>query len=114
MITLLHVVPLLLALGATPAPAPAAPAPTGKVVTLGAPPSLAYELVNGVKVFHLTAEVIEHEVTPGMKLKVWGYNGITPGPTIEATEGDRVRIAETRPVSRLKRWRVVEIIERAR
>ena len=65
------------------------------MVTLGAPPSLAYELVNGVKVFHLTAEVIEHEVTPGMKLKVWGYNGITPGPTIEATEGDRVRILVT-------------------
>ncbi len=29
-------------------------------------------------------------------------------------EGDRVRIAETRPLSRTKRWRVVEIIERAK
>ncbi len=28
--------------------------------------------------------------------------------------GDRVRIAETRPQSRSKRWRVVEIVERAR
>jgi len=27
--------------------------------------------------------------------------------------GDRVRIAETRPLSRLKRWQLVEIIERA-
>jgi small subunit ribosomal protein S17 len=29
-------------------------------------------------------------------------------------EGDRVRVAETRPLSRLKRWRVVEVLERAR
>ncbi len=28
-------------------------------------------------------------------------------------EGDRVRIVETRPLSRLKRWRVTEVIERA-
>ena len=28
--------------------------------------------------------------------------------------GDRVRIAETRPVSKLKRWRLVQILERAR
>jgi small subunit ribosomal protein S17 len=32
----------------------------------------------------------------------------------DAHEGDRVRIAETRPLSRLKRWRVVEVLERAR
>lgn len=28
--------------------------------------------------------------------------------------GDRVRVAETRPLSKQKRWRVVEVIERAR
>ena len=28
--------------------------------------------------------------------------------------GDRVRVAETRPLSKLKRWRIVEILERAR
>jgi small subunit ribosomal protein S17 len=32
----------------------------------------------------------------------------------DAHEGDRVRLAETRPMSRLKRWRVVEVLERAR
>ena len=32
----------------------------------------------------------------------------------DAREGDRVRIAETRPLSKLKRWRVIEILERAR
>jgi small subunit ribosomal protein S17 len=30
-----------------------------------------------------------------------------------AREGDRVRIVETRPLSRTKRWRVVEVLERA-
>ena len=34
--------------------------------------------------------------------------------TNDVREGDRVRIAETRPLSRLKRWRVVEVLERAR
>jgi small subunit ribosomal protein S17 len=30
------------------------------------------------------------------------------------TEGDRVRVAETRPLSKKKRWRLLEIVERAR
>ncbi len=29
-------------------------------------------------------------------------------------EGDRVRVTETRPLSKLKRWRIVEILERAK
>jgi small subunit ribosomal protein S17 len=32
----------------------------------------------------------------------------------EAKVGDRVRVAETRPTSKTKRWRLVEIVERAR
>jgi small subunit ribosomal protein S17 len=35
-------------------------------------------------------------------------------PTNELRVGDRVRLAETRPLSKLKRWRVLEILERAR
>jgi small subunit ribosomal protein S17 len=31
-----------------------------------------------------------------------------------AKVGDRVRVAETRPMSKLKRWRLVEVLERAR
>jgi small subunit ribosomal protein S17 len=34
--------------------------------------------------------------------------------TNDVREGDRVRIAETRPMSKLKRWRIVEVLERAR
>lgn len=32
----------------------------------------------------------------------------------EARTGDRVRVVETRPLSKTKRWRVVEIMERAK
>ena len=32
----------------------------------------------------------------------------------EAKEGDRVRVSETRPLSKLKHWRVLEVLERAR
>jgi len=35
-------------------------------------------------------------------------------PTNDVREGDRVRLTETRPLSKLKRWRVVEVLERAR
>ena len=34
--------------------------------------------------------------------------------TNDARVGDRVRIAETRPLSKTKRWRLVEILERAK
>jgi len=34
--------------------------------------------------------------------------------TNDVREGDRVRIAETRPTSKNKRWRIVEVLERAR
>ncbi len=47
------------------------------------------------KEFHLVAEEIEQEFAPGMTVKVWGYNGGSPGPTIEAVEGDNVRIFVT-------------------
>ena len=32
----------------------------------------------------------------------------------DAREGDRVRVAETRPLSKQKRWRLLEIVERAK
>ncbi|MGH9303157.1 MAG: 30S ribosomal protein S17 [Acidimicrobiales bacterium] len=32
----------------------------------------------------------------------------------EAQTGDRVRVAETRPLSKTKRWRLVDVLERAR
>ncbi|MBK6277706.1 MAG: copper oxidase [Gammaproteobacteria bacterium] len=57
--------------------------------------TLPYTLKDGVKEFHLVAEEVEHEFAPGCVAKCWGYNGSTPGPTLEAVEGDRVRIFVT-------------------
>ena len=55
-------------------------------------PKLPWTLDNGVKVFHLSAEVVKTQLLPGREMYGWGYNGRVPGPTIEINEGDRVRI----------------------
>jgi manganese oxidase len=47
------------------------------------------------KEFHLVAEPVEGQFAPGMTAHLWGYNGQSPGPTIEAVEGDKVRIFVT-------------------
>lgn len=57
--------------------------------------SLPWKMDGDVKVFHLIAEPIRREFAPGFWVNCWGYNGSTPGPTIEAVEGDRVRILVT-------------------
>lgn len=57
--------------------------------------SLPWKIINGVKVYHLVAEEVEHEFASGLKARCWGYNGRVHGPTIEAVEGDRVRIYVT-------------------
>ncbi len=57
--------------------------------------TLPWELKDGVKEFHLVAQAVEREFAPGMRVKCWGYNGESPGPTIECVEGDRVRILVT-------------------
>ncbi len=79
-------------------------------------PGLGYELVDGVKVFHLVAQPVERLLLDGppapgslwdrwhkakgamhgmdipKPARLWGFNGSMPGPTIEAVQGDRVRI----------------------
>jgi FtsP/CotA-like multicopper oxidase with cupredoxin domain len=55
-------------------------------------PNLPWKMVDGAKEFHLIAEPVRVEFVPGRVVDVWGYNGTMPGPTIEANEGDRVRI----------------------
>jgi len=61
--------------------------------------SLPVRIVDDTKVFHLTAEPVSHDFAPGMRGECWGYNGRTPGPTMEVVEGDFVRIYVT------NRWR---------
>lgn len=88
----------------------------GMVNTLGVPP-LGYEMDGDVKVFTLIAQPVVHHLTDGRPadetiieemnrytggmhhmaggpraVRLWGYNGSMPGPTIEATEGDRIRV----------------------
>jgi len=88
----------------------------GMVETLNVP-ALGYELDGKVKVFTLIAQPMEHVITDGKPMDnsiipamhrftggmghmldmeqkglVWGYNGSMPGPTIEATAGDTIRV----------------------
>jgi manganese oxidase len=57
--------------------------------------SLPWRMRNGIKEFHLVAEPVVREIAPGMKAHLWGYNGQSPGPTIEVVEADRVRMFVT-------------------
>lgn len=61
-------------------------------VTAPSGATLPFEVVGGVKVFHLRVHEFEHEFAPNLKAKCWGYNGYVNNPVIEAVEGDRVRI----------------------
>lgn len=87
----------------------------GRVHTLNVPP-LGYEMHGDVKVFTLMAQPIKRFLTEGgmpdesiikasnrftggmrhmnppKEAKLWGYNGSMPGSTIEAVEGDRIRV----------------------
>jgi FtsP/CotA-like multicopper oxidase with cupredoxin domain len=58
-------------------------------------PSLPFKMDGKVKVFHLIAEPVRREFSPGLVVNTWGYNGSSPGPTLEATEGETVRILVT-------------------
>lgn len=82
-----HGAPLATPGARSPLVAPGQPAvvtPTGS--------TLPWRVVDGVKVGHLVAEPIRHEFAPGLRVGAWGYNGGTPGPTIEAVDGDRLRL----------------------
>jgi manganese oxidase len=68
--------------------------PYNPVVTLNGW-TLPWRMRNGVKEFHLVAEPVVREMTEGFKAHLWGYNGQSPGPTIEVVEGDHVRIFVT-------------------
>ena len=53
---------------------------------------LPFRMVDGVKEFHLTAEVVRTFFVPGRVVDAWGFNNSVPGPTIEVQQGDRIRI----------------------
>ena len=68
--------------------------PYNPVVTLNGW-TLPWRMNKRVKEFHLIAEPVVREIAPGMKANLWGYNGQSPGPTIEVVEGDKVRLFVT-------------------
>ena len=74
-------------------------------------PDLPYERDGRVKVFHLTAEPVRKKIAPFKTIDAWGYNGSCPGPTIQVTQGDRVRVIfENRlPESTSLHWHGLEI-----
>jgi manganese oxidase len=78
------------------------PAPTKG---LGGQP-LEFTMDGDVKVFDLVCQVVQWEVTPGTMVEAWTYNGVTPGPEIRVTEGDKVRINVTNelPQSTAVHW----------
>jgi len=61
--------------------------------------TLPWRMKAGWKEFHLVAGPVRREIAPGMAANLWGYNGQSPGPTIECVEGDKVRIFVTNKLS---------------
>ncbi len=55
-------------------------------------PDLPFRMDGNIKEFHLIAEPVKREIVPGRIVDLWGYNGSAPGPTIQVTKGDRVRV----------------------
>ena len=66
---------------------------------------------NGVKVFELTAKVVQWEVAPGKRYEAWTYNGVVPGPQLRVKQGEtvKVRLKNTLPQSTSIHWHGVEL-----
>ena len=83
---------------ASPSMQPPVPPPSGQdyqpVVTLNGW-TLPWRMNGEWKEFHLVAEPVQREFAAGMTVNLWGYNGQVPGPTIEAVEGDKIRVFVT-------------------
>ena len=75
---------------------------TGKVVSNKMDKTIVVAIVN-----HVKHPLIGKNVKKTYKLKAHDENN-------ECTIGDTVKVMETRPISKDKRWRLVEIIEKAR
>jgi manganese oxidase len=54
--------------------------------------TLPWRMNGDWKESYLMTEPVVREFAPGVKAYLWGHNGQSPGPTIEAVEGDKVRI----------------------
>lgn len=59
------------------------------------PPLLESEIIDGERVFRLTAQAGATELVPGVRFATMGFNGTHLGPTIRAARGEHVRIHVT-------------------
>ncbi len=66
--------------------------PPVRVMVPDLPERIPWTMVDGAKEFHIRCQAVRRELLPTFTLDCWGFNGLMPGPTIEATVGDRVRL----------------------
>ena len=83
-----------------------------KTEGLGGQP-IAPTIENGVKVFNLTAKVVQWEMSPGKKFEAWTYNGTVPGPEIRIKQGEtiKVRLKNELPESTSIHWHGLELAD---
>jgi small subunit ribosomal protein S17 len=92
---------------ATPAPAGAAAARANRKERVG-------EVIANKMNKTIIVRVERRYPHPKFKKVVTGYKKFyAHDEKNEAKVGDRVRIEETRPISKTKRWRLVEVVDRA-
>ncbi|MBI3941770.1 MAG: multicopper oxidase domain-containing protein [Chloroflexi bacterium] len=65
-------------------------APAAPIFARGNQP-LEFTLVNGIKEYHLTPQVVRWSILPTVQVGAYSYNGTVPGPMLRLTVGDRVR-----------------------
>lgn len=56
---------------------------------------LGYDVRHGVKRFRLVAEEAIQTFKNGVRVRVWGYNGSSPGPVILVQQGERIQVTFT-------------------
>ena len=90
-------------------PTPSAPTPPAR----GSRKERVGEVIANKMAKTITVQVERRFPHPKFKKVVTGYKKLyAHDEKSEAKIGDRVRIEETRPVSKLKRWRLVEVVEK--
>jgi manganese oxidase len=86
------------------------PAPAVRMISPDIP-DLPYELDGATKVFRLKPMPMKLKIAPFKTIDAWGYNSSCPGPTIQVTQGDRVRIIveNALPESTSLHWHGLEV-----
>ncbi|GEN81463.1 copper oxidase [Actinotalea fermentans ATCC 43279 = JCM 9966 = DSM 3133] len=81
-------------------------APAAFDVPLPIPPLAPSTVVDGIRVFELTAQEGTSELLPGVRTPTWGFNGDMLGPTLRASRGERVavKVANALPEPTTVHW----------